>query len=55
MLEALSQAISQINTRMEREIVRLSRFDQTNFFLTGAAMAVRECFTNRGGSLPELV
>lgn len=54
-LEALSQAISQINTRMEREIVRLSRFDQTNFFLTGAAMAVRECFTNRGGSLPEPV
>lgn len=53
-LEALSQAISQVNNSLGREVVRLSRFDQTNFFLTGAALAVRECFTNRGGSLPEL-
>ncbi len=53
-LEALSQAISQVNDTLGREIVRFSRFDQTNFFLTGAAIAVREFFTNRGGSLPEL-
>ncbi len=53
-LEALSQAIASVNARLGRELIRLSRFDQTNFFLTGAALAVRECFTNRGGALPEL-
>ncbi len=51
--QALSQAISQVNARFGHELVQLSRFDQTNFFLTGAAMAVREFFTNRGGALPE--
>ena len=52
-LEALSQAIGNINARLGREAIRLSRFDETNLFLTGAALAVRECFTNRGGRVPE--
>ncbi len=47
-MEALAQAIRMAETRSETP-VRFSRFDETNLFLTGAALAVREYFTNRGG------
>ena len=48
-MEALSQAIAVINAQYGAEVVRLSRFDETNLYLTGAAAAVRQFFTTRGG------
>ena len=47
-MEALAQAMRMAETRTGVP-VRLSRFDETNLYLTGAALAVREYFTNRGG------
>ena len=47
-MEALAQAMRMAETRAGVP-VRLSRFDETNLYLTGAALAVREYFTNRGG------
>ena len=47
-MEALAQAMRMAESRAGVP-VRLSRFDETNLYLTGAALAVREYFTNRGG------
>ena len=47
-MEALSQAMQAAESQ-SGVTVRLSRFDETNLYLSGAALAVREYFTNRGG------
>ncbi len=55
-MEALGQAITSVNAQYGEDIVRLSGFDETNLFLTGAALAIRQLFTTRGGytgTLPE--
>ena len=46
--EALAQAMRMAASRSGTP-VRLSRFDETNLYLTGAALAVRQYFTGRGG------
>ena len=51
-MEALSQAMRSVNLRFsgkEDGIIRFSRFDESNLFLTGAALAAESCFIQRGG------
>ncbi len=51
-MEALSQAMRSVNNRFsgnEAGPVRLTRFDETNLFLTGAALAEDLFFIQRGG------
>ncbi len=53
-MEALIQAMASVNSQFSgngEEIIRLSRFGETNLFLTGAALAEEAFFIQRGGYL----
>lgn len=53
-MEALTQAMRTVNSQFsgkDGDIIRLSRFNETNLFLTGAALAEEVSFIQRGGYL----